>query len=308
MLEILRPGILTTVQDLGRSGWRHLGVAQGGALDAPALMLANRLLDNPAGSAGLEVVAGPLELRLQRAGWLAICGADFDATLDGQPLAPGWRVPIQAGQRLLLRGPKRGQRAYLALDGGIAVPVVLGARATDLAGRFGGHLGRALQAGDCLPLGPAKTLTGRLGALQPVWTPELRVLPGPEYAEFSAAARHAFWSQDWTVTPHSNRMGYRLQGPQLERNNQRELLSHAVLPGVIQVPPNGQPIVLLADAQTTGGYPRLGVVIQADLWKLAQAPPGSRLCFVETDLAGAAAARRRCQQERYRFEWSAYGN
>lgn len=307
MLEILRPGIQTTVQDLGRTGYRHLGIAQAGALDAPALILANRLLHNSAGAAGLELVAGKIELRFQRASWFALCGADFEATLDGQALSTGWCAPAKAGQILRLRGPRSGMRAYLAIDGGIAVPEVLGSRSTDLQAHFGGWQGRALLAGDRLPLGPAQACGRRLGALQRIWSPEVRALPGPEYAQFGSAAQHSFWNQAWSVSTQSNRMGYRLQGNPLLRTVNADLASHAVLPGVVQVPPNGQPIVLLADAQTTGGYPRIAVVIEADLWKFAQAPSGQKFCFVETDLAGARAATEKWRQELYRFERSIDG-
>ncbi|SMF35642.1 5-oxoprolinase subunit C family protein [Pseudogulbenkiania subflava] len=308
MLEILRPGVQTTVQDLGRHGLRHLGIGQSGALDAPALRIANRLVGNPEGAAALEITLGPVRLRFLRDGWLALSGADFDATLDGQPVWCGWRQAVRAGQELHLAGSRRGMRAYLAVDGGIAVPEVLGGRATDLAAGFGGFAGRALQAGDRLPLGEPLALEGKAGSRPPAWTPEIRALPGPEYAEFSAAAQHALWSRPWHVTAQSNRMGYRLAGPTLDRTARHELLSHGVLPGVVQVPPGGQPIVLLADAQTTGGYPRIATVIEADLWKLAQARPGAELHFVPTTLA---EARHALQQQRYhlnRFNWSAYGD
>jgi len=304
MLEILRPGVQTTVQDLGRHGLRHLGIAQSGALDAPALRLGNRLLGNADDCAALEIVLGPVEIRFHRDGWLALTGADFSATLDGKPLWCGWRWPYRSGQCLRLNGTRHGMRAYLAVDGGIDVPQVLGARATDLKAGFGGHHGRALQAGDQLPQGSAANLARRLGAGHPAWTPTIRALPGPEYHEFSAAAQAALWSQPWTVSSHSNRMGYRLQGPELAREHGGELLSHGVLPGVVQVPPNGQPIVLLADAQTTGGYPRIACVIEADLWKLAQARPGSELQFLACDAATARAALRQQQAELKRLDWS----
>ena len=199
-------------------------------------------------------------------------------------------------------------RAYLCVDGGIDVPLVLGARATDLKAGYGGHHGRALQAGDRLPQGTPGRPLPRLGVQQRPWQPLLRAIPGTEYHEFDAASRQAFWQQPWTVSPHSNRMGYRLQGAALQRNHGAELLSHAVLPGVVQVPPSGQPIVLLADAQTTGGYPRIASVIDADLWLLAQARPGSRLQFVECDLATARAAREHWQRDWRRFELAAWGS
>ncbi|MBB5020360.1 biotin-dependent carboxylase-like uncharacterized protein [Chitinivorax tropicus] len=307
MFEIIRAGIQTTVQDLGRIGLRHLGIAQAGALDQPALMLANRLVNNPAGAAGLEIAMGPVEICFHRSGWLALTGADFEATLDGQPIWPGWRLPYQCGQRLLLKGPRSGMRAYLAVDGGIDVPQVLGARATDLRARFGGFVGRALQAGDRLPQGPAIAHLDRCGAWARPWSPVVRALPGPEYAAFRAEAQQRFWQTSWLVSPQSDRMGYRLSGPALLLTEHREMLSHAVLPGVVQVPPNGQPIVLLADAQTTGGFPRIASVIEADLWKIAQARPGQRLHFVETTLETALQALKQQQYERNRFEWSAYG-
>ena len=307
MIEILRAGIQTTVQDQGRTGYRHLGVAQAGALDAPAMWLANRLVNNAGTAAGLEIVAGPVEIRFLRVGWFAVCGADFDATLDDQPLFCGWRYPVKRGQTLCLRGPKSGMRAYLAVDGGIEVPVVMGSRSTDVRAGFGGHEGRPLRNGDRLLMGDTFPLKKKLGTPQRQWTPEVRVLRGPEFEQFDEHSRQLFFKHAWTVSTQSNRMGYRLQGPVLQRNENIDLLSHGVLPGVVQVPPNGQPIVLLADSQTTGGYPRIAVVIAADLWKFAQAPPGRQFCFVETDLESAKAARQQWQQELYRFEWSLYG-
>lgn len=308
MLEVIRPGILSTVQDLGREGQRHLGIAQCGALDAPALMLANRLVDNPAGAAALEIVCGPVDLRFERDGWLALSGALFDAKLDGRDLWPGWREPFRAGQRLRLNGPRHGMRVYLAVDGGFDVPEVLGSRSTDVQGGFGGFEGRALQAGDRLPLGaPCRHLKARCGARQQHWSAFVRFLPGPEYSQFDVASRKALVETDWVVSSQSNRMGYRLQGVELKRREARDLLSHPVVPGVVQVPPSGQPIVLLADAQTTGGYPRMACVIEADLWKLAQARPGNALRFVPTDAAGASAAGAAWESHLNRFEWSAYG-
>ena len=308
MLEIIRPGIQTTVQDLGRRGYRHLGVAQCGAMDGPALWLANRLVNNPAGLAGLEMVAGPIEIRFDRAAWFALTGADFAATLDGKAVHSGWRNRSAVGQVLKLRGAKAGMRAYLAVDGGIAVAEVLGGRATDVQAKFGGFKGRALAAGDQLPLGSVNHLERRIGGWQPEWSPQVRVLPGPELEQFSPDVRATFFSHAWTVSAQSNRMAYRLEGPLLTRNVSDELPSHGVLPGVVQVPPNGQPIVLLADSQTTGGYPRIAVVIDADLWKFAQAPAGRKIHFVGTDLDGARAAREEWRHNRYRFELSAYGN
>ncbi len=313
MIEILRAGIQTTVQDLGRCGHRHLGIAQSGALDAPAMQLANRLVGNAATLAGLEITRSAVEIRFHRPTIFALCGADFFASLDGVMISPAWRNRCAAGQVLKIPEPisdASTMRTYLAVDGGIAVPEFLGSRATDLQGKFGGFEGRALKKGDRLPLGLAnhgEQHARRFGTLQPLWTSEIRVLPGPEYAQFSTVACDKFWNQPWTVSSVSNRMGYRLRGPVLARETGGDLRSHAVLPGVIQVPPNGQPIVLLADAQTTGGYPRIGVVIAADLWKAAQAPPDTQLRFRQIDLAGARLASAKWAQARAIFEQSAYG-
>lgn len=292
-LEILQAGVQSTIQDLGRKGTRHLGIAQAGALDAPSLRLANYLVGNEENAAGIEVVIGPVDIRFPQSTWFAICGADFTATLDGKAIAPGWRYHAQAGAVLRLRGPQRECRAYLAIAGGIIVENVLGAKATDLQAEFGGFQGRALRKQDVLEIGHGLEFTKSIGVQQRKWTPEIRAVVGPEFEQFSKKAQQDFWEHAWKVSNQSNRMGYRLQGNRLDRCNKQDLFSHAVMPGVVQVPPNGQPIVLLADAQTTGGYPRIACVIQADLWKLAQTPIGKSFCFIRTDLE---TARRAAQQ------------
>lgn len=303
VLEVVRAGIQTTVQDLGRIGLRHLGVAKAGALDRYSLILANRLVGNADDSAGLEIVVGPMVLSFTRDAQIAICGADFDASLDGVSVAPGWRIRVRAGQVLRLHGAMKESRAYLAVDGGLDVPLVLGSRATDLQAHMGGWQGRALQNGDRLPLGEAGLSRKAIGVLQRTWIPEIRAIPGPEYEEFSCASRKAFWQHAWKSSVQSNRMGLRLQGSVLQREAQYDLLSHAVFPGMVQVPPNGQPIVLMADAQTTGGYPRLASVIGADLWKLAQTPPGQHFCFVQCDHAQALEAQERWSSELALLAW-----
>lgn len=320
MIEVVRAGLLTTVQDLGRPGFRHLGVATGGALDTLALEVGNRLVGNRPDAAGLEITFGPVALRFARATRIAVSGTEFGATLGGKPVWSWWSLPVAAGEELVLTGAKRGMRAYVCVAGGIDVLPMLGSRSTDLAGGFGGLAGRALKDGDRLATG-ASFAPGReraaLGALAPAFgvkapawcnfafpkepphrrgrhaegvTAPLRVLRGPEYGSFTPEAQQAFWNDEWQVTPNSNRMGFRLAGTPLERADNADLLSHAVLPGTIQVPPNGQPIVLMSDAQTTGGYPKIGAVIRADLWKLAQVRLTGGLRFVETTPAVARAA------------------
>ncbi len=288
MLEILQAGPLTQVQDLGRPGWRHLGMGQAGAFDAPALQRANALLGNAAGAAALEFAAGPLRLRCRRDAWFALAGAEFAARIGSCSLPAGLRWRLRAGEELRLDGPISGLHAVLAVDGGIALSPQLGSQSTQLRAAIGGLQGRALRAGDVLPLGAARTLTGRRGLRPPARPARLRVLVGPEFDELDAASRRAFWQAEWRVAPQSDRMGLRLAGPPLRRSG-AELLSHAVLPGLIQLPPGGQPIVLGVDAQTTGGYPRLAQLIEADLWCLSQLRPGEALGFARVELDEARA-------------------
>lgn len=295
-LTLLRAGPLTTVQDLGRRTWRDRGISRCGALDDLALTWGNLLVGNAVDAPGLELTLGPARLRFDTDTCIALTGTDADAALDGQPLRPWWRHRVRAGQTLQLAPPHERMRSYLAVAGGIAVPAALGSCSTDLKAGFGGLQGRALRDGDSLLLGPSIALPPRrVGLRPPDWSADLRVLPGPEHDEFSAPARDAFWAADWRLTPQSNRMGYRLAGPVLTREHGTELPSHGVLPGVIQVPPSGQPIVLLADAQTTGGYPKIGVVIGADLWKLAQLRLGATLRFRPCSLDDAHQALRERQ-------------
>ncbi len=305
MIEIVRAGPLATVQDLGRHAWRDRGVSRCGALDDVALAAGNLLLGNAADAAGLEFTLGGATLRFHADGWIALTGTDAEASLDGRPLRPGWRCAVRAGQQLQLAAPRERMRSYVCMSGGIATPAALGSRSTDLKARFGGLDGRALRDGDRLPLGPPARLPLKPAGLRlPDWTPTVRVLPGPEYAEFDTASREALLASGWTVTPQSNRMGYRLAGPVLTRERGGELPSHGVLPGVVQVPPSGQPIVLLADAQTTGGYPKIAVVIRADLWKLAQLRLGATLRFVPCSPEEALAALRERQRDLHQWSYA----
>ena len=311
MIVVVKPGMLASVQDLGRHGHRERGICPGGALDTLALMLANRLVGNADGAAGLELTMGGCEFRFDIDTRIALAGDDFGARLDGLPLQAHWSVPVAAGQTLKLGGAnaapgKKGLRSWLAVAGGIDVPLVLGSRSTDLKAGFGGHGGRALKKGDRLPLGAAmlddaQRARRAFGLRGPAWdiggAPDdvgdaiaLRVMRGPEFEYFTAASHKTLWSEPWRLTPQSNRMGSRLEGVALVRKRQADMLSSGVIPGTIQVPPSGQPIILMGDAQTTGGYPRIGVVIRADLWKLAQAPLLGMLRLVEVDAASAQAA------------------
>ncbi|WP_130834408.1 5-oxoprolinase subunit PxpC [[Erwinia] mediterraneensis] len=292
MLTVLRAGLASSVQDLGRKGWRQYGIGLSGVLDAPSMQTANLLVGNAPDSAVLEIVLGQFKVQFERDGWIALTGAGCNAELDGKAVWTGWRLPVRRGQTLSLSMPVRGMRSYLAVDGGFDVPLLLGSRSTDLKAGFGGWQGRKLQDGDRLPLGePVRAFTKPAGVRQLLWGNRIRTLPGPEYSEFSREAQEAFWRTSWTLSPQSNRMGYRLQGRELKRTHNRELLSHGLVPGVIQVPPNGQPIVLMSDAQTTGGYPRIACVIEADLYHLAQIRLGDPIHFVHCTLEEAMQAK-----------------
>lgn len=297
MLKILRAGLATSLQDLGRSGWRQYGISVSGVLDAPSMQTANLLVGNAPESAVLEIVLGQFKAHFARDGWIALTGAACNAELDGKAVWTGWRLPVRKGQTLTLSMPVRGMRSYLAIHGGFDVPPMLGSLSTDLKAGFGGWQGRKLEDGDELPLGkPTRTFAKAAGVRQLLWGNRIRALPGPEYSEFSRESQEAFWRTGWKLSPQSNRMGYRLQGRVLTRSTDRELLSHGLVPGVVQVPPNGQPIVLMADAQTTGGYPRIACVIEADLYHLAQIRLGDPIHFIHCTLEEAMQAK--LQQQR----------
>ena len=279
-VEVIDGGLLTTVQDLGRFGHRRYGVAWGGAVDAPALRAANVLVGNDPGAAGLEcAVLGPTLLFLAPTR-LAVTGADLGAVLHREDLGP-WPVPwgaavvARAGNRLVFTGRRRGCRAYVALQGGIDVPLVLGSRATDLGAGFGGHEGRALRAGDRLALGAARAEPARMAPpAPPSGRPTLRVILGPQEDHFTPASVARFLSEEYAVTAASDRVGCRLEGAPLAHLRGGEIPSDGMVPGSVQVPPDGRPIVAMADGPTTGGYPKIATVIGADLPLLAQALGG----------------------------------
>jgi 5-oxoprolinase (ATP-hydrolysing) subunit C len=302
VIEVTATAGLASVQDLGRTGSLRYGVGRAGAMDRLALAAANMLLGNDEGAAGIEVPAFPFAGRLTADCSLAITGVDCAARLDGQALLPWSAHRARAGQELVLGLPQggvwRASRAYVALPGGVDVPEVLGSRSTQLRGAFGGLEGRFLQVGDHVRAAdPGETPAG-FGLVPPALAlpleadgvPAVRVLPAGEYGCFTPAAQEAFWSQEWKITAQSDRYGYRLAGTALEFAEPVEMLSHGIVPGVIQVPSGGQPIIQMSDAQPSGGYPKIGTVIDADLWRLGQAPIGSRIRFVRTTWDEAVAA------------------
>lgn len=295
MIEVRQTGPLVSVQDLGREGFRHQGVSRAGALDALALTIANRLVGNPDNTAGLEIMFGTSTFLFQTDVCFALTGADCFARCDDLPVYPGWRYRAYAGQQLKLYMPKRGLCAYLAVQGGIDVPLVMGAAATDLQAGFGGVDGRPLRKGDRLPVGKNRHIHDAVsdehfGILLPVPDAIIRVCVGPEFGHYSLHAQEQFFTTAWQVSPNSNRMGFRLEGPPIEAQSEIKLVSHAVFPGVIQLPPDGQPIILAAEGQTSGGYPRMAVVIDSDLWRLGQLRPGEQVYFQLVSLAEARMA------------------
>jgi antagonist of KipI len=301
-IRILRPGLLTTVQDFGRHGHQHVGLCPGGAMDVVSLTLANALVGNPPGAAALEItVIGP-ELRFEHDTLVALCGAEFKGGFPhNRPML------VRAGETLPVGRATRGARAYLAVASGLAIEPVLGSCSTYLPGRFGGFEGRALRHGDVLA--PNEDVSReRFAALKrkngasvrwsapPLTLPDrepivVHAIEGQHHGLFDSAAQRAFYDTVWRVSPESNRMGFRLGGPPLSREAGEEILSGPTCLGSVQVPPSGVPIALMADHQTTGGYPRIAEIAAADVPRVAQLAPGATLHFAPTSLDTARELR-----------------
>ncbi|MHB8798977.1 MAG: 5-oxoprolinase subunit C family protein [Thermoanaerobaculia bacterium] len=283
MIQVLVPGLLTTVQDLGRPGLGSLGVPAGGAADAHALRLGNLLLGNEEGAAALEATLVGPELLFAATAVVVLAGAPFGAQLDGAPL-PAWEaVSVPAGGRLAVGRALSGARGYVCVRGGLDVPSVLGSRATDVATGFGGLDGRPLRAGDRLFVGAARgePRGQRIDAAAARWSGprrRLRVTPGPQDDWFGKDALAAFASRSFRVSASSSRTGVRLEGEPLAAPS-RSLVTEGVVAGAVQIPPAGLPIVLLVEHPSTGGYPKIGSVISADLSALAQLRPGEEVRF-----------------------------
>lgn len=324
-IRVLTPGWLSSVQDAGRSGHAAIGVGVAGAMDGTALRLANALVDNGANAAAIEITLRGPRLRFETDALIALTGATIDARCGAQAI-PAWRpVAIGAGGELEFGDMRRGARAYLAVAGGIDVAQVLGSRSTDINAALGPFNGRGLVAGDDLPIGDvaAERLArlrralraaspDRLGesgdvvaahwSLDPQPWFDLRgdlpvaLLRGSHFDSLDAASRRALFAESFRIGNESNRVGYRLEGPRLNPGAPPELISEGVVPGTVQLPPNGSPIVLMAEAPTTGGYPRIAHVASVDLPRLAQRRPGDHVRFVETSLAEAQSRYLRREQ------------
>ncbi|HEY2712320.1 MAG TPA: biotin-dependent carboxyltransferase family protein [Chthoniobacterales bacterium] len=290
-VSFLRAGPLTTVQDLGRPGYRALGVSLGGALDSFAAQVANLLVGNSVDAAVIEIVIGGVRLSFDDQCALAWIGGDFPVQLAGAAVAPGRRVFVRQPAILEIGLTRGGARMWLALSGGFDLPVVLGSRSTDLRSSFGGYKGRALRDGDRLSLGQSAfdTRSDRSTnwAAPADWAQTatersiLRVVRGPEWDEFCGAAQEAFLQTSFTVSSQTDRMGTRLTGTELQRTQGHELPSEPVAAGTVQVARDGQPIILLGDCQTIGGYPKIAHVITVDLGRAAQLQPEDRVIFAE---------------------------
>ncbi len=297
---VVRPGLLTTVQDLGRWGSQSLGIPVAGPMDTYSHRLANLLVDNPAGLATLEVTLIGPELQFERSAVLAVTGGEFDVTLNDAPVPFCRSVRIEAGQRLRFGRRRFGARAYLAVGGGFDTPAVAGSRATNTVCAMGGHEGRALRVGDRLRVGPAPSGKARdrraAGLAVPQGRTVLRVMAGPQAEWFPPTVLEGVCRDAFRVSPRSNRMGYRLEGAPILHIKEGEPVSEPVPMGAIQVPPAGEPILLMADRQTVGGYPKVATVISADLPLAAQLAPGDLLTFracTRRDAVAALIARER---------------
>lgn len=302
-LRIISPGLSTTVQDLGRVGFQQLGVAVGGALDPLAFRVANALVGNPANTGALETLyVGPTFAIEADDARLGFAGADAAIeVLDapdadrGEPIPTMQSVRVRRGQIVRIGSLKDGASLYIAIEGGFAIAPVLGSVATDCRGMMGGWQGRALIAGDVLPLrraGASEREECRCDGLDLAVPSRFRAVLGPQSEYFCDEDIERFFAGEYTVSAGSNRMGMRLEGSPIRHRRGFNIVSDAIVSGSIQVPGSGQPIVLLADHQTTGGYPKIATLISADLPAIGRLPIGAKIAFAPVTVEEAVAARR----------------
>ena len=294
-IRVIKPGWCTTVQDFGRHGYQHYGVPVSGAMDRLALIIANRLVNNHDAAAALEItIVGP-ELLFEDAAVLAITGADLSPAIDGHSIPLWTTMAIQAGSRLTFGRRRTGARAYLAAAGGFDVPLLWGSRSTHLSSSTGGFNGRPLMAEDSLRVCLDQSERPRLGTAlaqgsQPLYgeSPTLQVIPGPQQA--GGGVLSVLTNTPYRLTNQSDRMGYRLEGQPFQEVPTRARISDGTAMGALQIPPDGCPILLMADRPATGGYPKVAVVISADLPQAAQLQPGDTVTFRPTTLPEAEMA------------------
>jgi len=297
LVKVVKPGLLTTIQDGGRPGYMRLGIPPSGAMDRFSLQAANSLVGNEPGEACLEITLLGPTLEFSSCSLIAIAGADFGPTLNGRPMETWSSFEVQPGDRLSLPAAQQGCRAYVAFRGGIRVAAALGSRSTYLRGRLGGNQGRALQARDAIPIGQTgesfagRRLPSRFRPRYPL-TLTARVVLGPQSDHFPPESVILLQGAEYRVLSESDRMGYRLSGARLFHSRGSNIISDGVVAGAIQVPGDGNPIVMLADRQTTGGYPKIATVIAPDLDRIGQLKPGDRIRFAAISLETAHDAYR----------------
>ncbi|MGA2097914.1 MAG: biotin-dependent carboxyltransferase family protein [Candidatus Acidiferrum sp.] len=295
LLEARAPGMLTTVQDLGREGFGAMGVSPAGAADPLALRIGNRLLGNPESAAALEMTLLGGTFVFPEGGAIALAGSDFAASLDDVPLATWTSTEVRPAQILRMGATRSGARCYLCVQGGFAVKPFLGSAATHLLSGLGGYEGRALRKGDVLSFGSAaggfRTFRKKTASRRTVetWTPRkvVRVTAGPQSDWFSQEAQNTFYTKTYRLTEESNRMGLRLEGPPISSEGGGEMLSEGVSLGAVQITAAGLPIILFVEQQTTGGYPKIANVISADMSSLGQLRPRDEIRFEQVDMETA---------------------
>lgn len=301
VLEVRSPGLYTTVQDAGRTGYRSLGIPQSGAMDPPALWAANAAVGNPPGAPALELTAPGPVLSILDHTTIAVAGADLGAMVDSTPIDPDQAVALRPGQGVRFGAPRAGMWAYLAVAGGVDAAVALGSASTYVPGRLGGSGGRRLRAGDVIGAGRRGGRRPRAsgeGPAVPAGGVTVRVIAGPQDEWLIEEARRAVLKEEFRISLHSDRAGARLAGPALAHRIDAAFLSDGVLPGSVQVPRGGAPIVIMPDGPTTGGYPKVAAVITADLRLVAQARPGAAV-HLRAAAMGEAVEALRAERERY---------
>lgn len=308
MIRVIEGGLLSTIQDKGRFGWQKYGVMVSGAMDQEAMCIANWLVGNDESAATIEITYLGPALYFEVSTWIAICGGNFNPLLDGKPV-PNWRpVWVPQGSLLKFQTAQTGCRAYIAVaGGGFQVDKVMNSRSTYLKAGLGGFEGRALKKSDLLPIKRKKEPSSSLkrtnwfvsSEFHPNITEEntIRVILGKQFDLFSTNSQQDFFSQPFEISTKSDRMGYRLNGASLTLDSPLEMISEAVVCGTVQVPADGNPIILLRDRQTVGGYPRIAEVISVDLSKLAQIPPSKKIHFQEVSVDTARQLYRQRQRE-----------
>ena len=295
-ITVLNPGLLTTVQDLGRVGYQQFGVSVSGVMDPRATALANILVGNPDGEAVLECTMMGPHLQFNQANYIAITGGDLGATLDGQPVQTYKAFKVEAGQVLKFTMPKKGCRAFVAFAGGLDIPEVMGSRSTYMKAKIGGVQGRKLEKGDEIGFrAPNPDLPNpNLRSMAPEFVPRaeytVRVVLGPQDDYFTDAGIQTFLSEVYTVTAEFDRMGCRLEGAVIQHKDGGDIISDGIAFGAIQVPSAGKPIIMLGDRQTTGGYTKIANVISADFRILAQLKQGDKVRFEKVSIKAAQEA------------------